>query len=50
MSEQYYIKSNIARLEARLSMLMEHPRVFPILIGRVSKQLENEKKRLEEVK
>lgn len=49
MSEQYYIRSNIARLEARLKMLMEHPRVFPILIGRVSRQLEKEKKRLEGV-
>ena len=45
--EQYYIRSNIARLEERLKMLQKNPRVFPILIGRVTKELEREKKKRE---
>lgn len=48
--EEFYIKSRIANLEARLNDLLRHERVFPLLIAKVRRELENEKKRLEEEK
>ena len=44
--EQFYIKSRIAQLEARLNELLKHERVYPLLIAKVRRELENEKKRL----
>lgn len=48
--EEYYIRSNVARLEAKLKELMKHERVYPLLIAKVRRDLENERKRLEETK
>lgn len=48
--EQFYIKSRIAQLEERLKELMKNERVYPLLIAKVKRELEIEKKRLEETK
>ena len=48
--EEFYIKSRIAQLEARLNELLKHERVFPLMIKNIRKEIENEKKRLEEIK
>ena len=49
MTQEYYIKSHIAQLEARLKELEKNERVYPLLIAKVRRELENEKKRLEEL-
>ena len=50
IGEEFYIKSRIAQLEARLNELLKHERVFPLMIKNIRKEIENEKKRLEEIK
>ena len=49
-TDEFYIKSRIAQLEARLKDLEKHERVYPLLIAKVRRELENERKRLEETK
>ena len=50
MNEQFYIKNRIAHLEARLNELLKHERVFPLMIKKIRREIENEKRLLEEEK
>ena len=48
-NEEFEIRSNIARLEARLSDLMKHEKTYPFLIAKTKREIEKENKRLEEL-
>lgn len=50
MEEKFYIKSRIAQLEAKLKELEKHERVYPLSIAKIKREIDNERKMLEEGK
>lgn len=49
-TDEFYIKSRICQLDAKLKELGKHERVYPLLIAKIKREIDNERKRLEDGK